>query len=412
MNKQVSIAIENAIRAFIEKVVLSGGDVYIALRYAVCLWNMCELCGCSMEQILDKGQICKNFLRRINEIPGIQPQFVRLHETALKEYRKYMRKPGNENRKKLKDSVALPNSVTLPANAHEDETWYPRIYVDDIKKFRKLIRGLNDESEGMLKSDKWIFRGQGNAKWSLETSLDRIFHDKRCGDVLKQYENDSMWVFSREAYKDLEYRDFKGLNLLALMQHYGCKTRLLDFSLSPYVALYMAIEQYESVENQSCGSSLALWAINLKRLCKLRNDSSWMHIVKYEYENGNSIVESLVDGCQPGVTVVFPTINNHRLSVQDALFLMQNSLQYSFETNLCARFRMGHFTYKEQEISSIAVIRKYLQGGVCKFIINSDKIDEMRQLLKDANVTARTVYPDLTGLGKYVAGLAKNDRAI
>ena len=66
--------------------------------------------------------------------------------------------------------------------------------------------------------------------------------------------------FQRRAHhycKDLPDFDQK-LDWLALMQHYGASTRLLDFSHSFYVAAYFAVE--------NATKDSAVWAVNLDAL--------------------------------------------------------------------------------------------------------------------------------------------------
>ena len=57
--------------------------------------------------------------------------------------------------------------------------------------------------------------------------------------------------------RDMERPD-KKLSWLSLMQHYGVPTRLLDFSTSPYVALYFAIENLAPQKD----GDLAIYAID------------------------------------------------------------------------------------------------------------------------------------------------------
>src|SRR5216684_3693164 len=52
--------------------------------------------------------------------------------------------------------------------------------------------------------------------------------------------------------------DADSFHWLALMQHHGAPTRLLDFTWSPYVAAFFALER--------ATSDAAIWAINLPLL--------------------------------------------------------------------------------------------------------------------------------------------------
>jgi hypothetical protein len=82
---------------------------------------------------------------------------------------------------------------------------------------------------------------------------------------------------------------------------------------------------------------------------------------------------------------------------------MPNALRYSFEDNLRVALGMEHESFHEQVLSEFSELRDLLLHPVCKFTIRQENVNAMRNILRDANVTARTVYPDLTGLGKFVA---------
>ena len=410
------IATEKAIASFAEYLILSGKSVSTVLRYERCLWNLCELFDCGIDRLVGIDQRCFPIFEQLHKCEPLQSNqrlqlesVVQSHENALTAYRKFLKSNNLSDVSETSDNLPHP----LP----EGKTWYPRFNITNIKTLKQLIYTSKKSDKTSLGSGSWIFRGQGNAKWKLEPSLYRVEDRELCGGQLKVFENESMWEFGREASKEQEYRDFKGLNLLALMQHYGCKTRLLDFSLSPYVALYMAIDQYEkdkaSVErhlSSKDGShytddsrpSLALWAINLKVLCNIEDGASWKLVVAHRFKQSEKIVVKHVDSRASGVAVVFPTVCNRRISAQDGLFLMPKRLGCSFEANLRVTLGMGHKSFTEKKLSEPHKIREYLEGGVCKFIIQPDKIDELKMFLRDANITARTVYPDLVGLGKYV----------
>ena len=317
--------------------------------------------------------------------------------------------------------VPLSDYEVQTITSSSGESWYRQIVVDDVQKLRLILSSSYDSNVG----GTWIFRGQGDAQWMLETSLGRVAYSERVktgyGSALKAYERKSMWMFGRDASKDLEYRDFEGLNLLSLMQHYGCKTRLLDFSLSPLVAMFVAIDQYET--NMRCVKgyfkingtrtnvelkkpSLALWAVNLDAFCEPGPDEGWEDQVKRAFYEADDVVVLDKDSEDLGVKVVFPTICNRRISAQDGLFLMPTSLDYAFEENLCKTLGMGSERFHEQPLSKLSDLRSHLPDPIIKFVVRPEKVGEIKQVLRDANVTARTVYPDLTGLGKYVGSMS------
>jgi hypothetical protein len=82
---------------------------------------------------------------------------------------------------------------------------------------------------------------------------------------------------------------------------------------------------------------------------------------------------------------------------------MPHSLSWSFEDNL--RAILPCYNPLEITLSSCTDLQSFLSAPVCKFVIETNWLHEIKLMLKNANINARTVYPDLIGLGKYVGGL-------
>ena len=87
------------------------------------------------------------------------------------------------------------------------------------------------------------FRGQANAKWPLQSSAYRRLLNKRMGHpamaafvfpgYLHERVNETMMRFSAHG-------DQQPLEVMALMQHHGAATGLIDFTESPLAALWFA----------------------------------------------------------------------------------------------------------------------------------------------------------------------------
>jgi hypothetical protein len=76
------------------------------------------------------------------------------------------------------------------------------------------------------------------------------------------------------------------LGWLALMRHHGAPSRLLDWTLSPYVAAYFAL--YEGFKKQSVDLHCAVWAIDIKWL----NEHAWRVLARGEYKEGSVALDS------------------------------------------------------------------------------------------------------------------------
>ncbi len=95
----------------------------------------------------------------------------------------------------------------------------------------------------------WVFRGHGNhgQRWTIESSLHRFLRDRSNIISPKWWaarERAALRRFKQGAHLHLlhlpEKTKTENLSWLALMQHYGAPTRLIDFSLSPAVAFFFA----------------------------------------------------------------------------------------------------------------------------------------------------------------------------
>src|SRR5437763_11891462 len=92
----------------------------------------------------------------------------------------------------------------------------------------------------------WAFRGERDERWPLYSSLSRYLQNFHVAPAAwAEQESRILRIFKRKAHQFLEKPpalddDF---HWLALMQHHGAPTRLIDFTWSPYVAAFFALER-------------------------------------------------------------------------------------------------------------------------------------------------------------------------
>jgi hypothetical protein len=117
-----------------------------------------------------------------------------------------------------------------------------------VESWDTLLRAIDDVLGSQQQS--W-FRGQEKHEWRLQPSINRYLRALP-PEQASNHEINAIMQFMGEAHAQLPAtalpRDPFGWDVfdnyvewLALMQHHGAPTRLLDWSLSPYVALYFAV---------------------------------------------------------------------------------------------------------------------------------------------------------------------------
>lgn len=128
---------------------------------------------------------------------------------------------------------------------------------------------LSEELEG------WAFRGQQDARWPLLSSLSRYLGafvpDK---STWQMREERAIRIFRRKAHNYFANAAALSddLRCLALMQHHGAPTRLLDFTKSPFVAAFFALERASSDAVVYALNTPVLWRASPRKAPDLTRD--------------------------------------------------------------------------------------------------------------------------------------------
>jgi hypothetical protein len=124
----------------------------------------------------------------------------------------------------------------------------------DARTVRSITEFLH-EITTIKEDSRWLCRGQSNEGWPLAPSLARV---KCVADTTRRGEQDMMEEFKRYARAHLERLPSNEWEWLALAQHHGIPTRLLDWTKNPLAALLFA------VSGQSEHDS-AVWCFRYRR---------------------------------------------------------------------------------------------------------------------------------------------------
>ena len=176
-----------------------------------------------------------------------------------------------------------------------------------------------------------IFRGHANAAWELESSIERMIGNNK----IEKFEKFSYDLFESKFHlydKENITPDSK-FAWLSLMQHYGVPTRLLDFTESPYIALYFALESYHPLDNVD----LSIFVINYKSLKEaslkyINSKANPNETLDSIQKNQDAFFAKLIDEFDFGVAwVAEPRKFNTRLDRQSGSFLFSSSSKYKIK---------------------------------------------------------------------------------
>jgi hypothetical protein len=238
---------------------------------------------------------------------------------------------------------------------------------------------LSIYSDSLISS--WAFRGVGNTEWALQSSLERLNTP-----LSVEAERYLLATFQRRAHHYISDPPAKedDLEWLALLQHHGTPTRLLDWTKSPYVALFFALN-----ERREAGGNSALWAIDL-RWCKeqarqLILPTGRIAVVDPDESLGKPETFRAVFFTEPLLQFVAPLQPfrmNERLTIQQGLFLCPGNPRTSFESNLLA--------FPNNEITD----------HVHKMVIPNHLREDILARLNRMNINRASLFPGIDGFAQ------------
>lgn len=276
-----------------------------------------------------------------------------------------------------------------------------------------------------LLGTNYIYRGQSNHLWNLETSLERTSEFERTY-FEKKFDSE----FRRRAHHFISAQETNNLQFpiqrLAMMQHYGIPTRLLDWTRSPYISAFFALsgigerQEKDFTMSENDSPDAAIWAIYKPWLKKARKklfkniSKNLLKIVPKDYQSPFDKLDDpalkgkesalrcfedvfkykdKIEKIDKGVVLLTPETLNARIMAQQGLFLVPMDLQSSFMENLAA---MLEIDAPPSECKNMPVIKLRIPRGIQH---------ELAERLTLMNVTGFSLFPDLEGLSVWIRSI-------
>lgn len=229
----------------------------------------------------------------------------------------------------------------------------------------------------------YVYRGHSNSSFKLESSLYRAFEEVLAitrltgtpGKTInkKGHERLALDKFIANAHLYLPHtpKDDDALSWMSIMQHFGAPTRMLDFTFSPYVAAYFALE--------SGKEDAAIYSLKHSVLKEIDSDYYKDKDLAEMYKNLLS-KEDEINLDDEFLYVYEPHYSNQRLMAQQGLFVIPSTNQISHE--------------------AIIAFYKLNEAEMVKYVIPKEIRREGLKRLQKMNITATMLFPGLEGFCK------------
>lgn len=219
-------------------------------------------------------------------------------------------------------------------------------HITSVSKFLEI----KDQQLYTTESDpgSWIFRGESDFTYPLRPSIGRLLNKGPFPTLEKllKFEQSAFNEFRVSVYNDL--REIDQFILLAVAQHHGLKTRLLDWTHSPLIALFFAVEN--EFEADKAGSILTLQA-------------------GFSFNDYDKTIKSPFHQDLEEYHFLFMPDLSPRIRAQQGVFQL-----FKNPTQACAA------------------------EGLKKYCIPSSSKRKIKRELNDLGISYQTIFPDLNGL--------------
>ena len=285
--------------------------------------------------------------------------------------------------------------------------------INDISTFIEVAERL----------DNYLFRGQPAKYRCLSTSLERIMGE----DLEKQWDVESVILKQFKARAHHFISNPPNLNddveWLALLQHHGGLTRLIDVTESIFVATHFAI-----MSAQKEDSDAVVWGISEARINNLfeaeykKREEHYIPVPPDLYAIiQREALQEHINGIQNGkgsfstvlkIAIISPQRVNERMVAQKAKFIAPLALGNPFIQaffHCMGAQNQDHIKPEWCEFCDLSNRMNHLiPWSAIRFHIPKNIFPSMTKLLDRMNINEATLFPGLDGFARSLQKLATN----
>lgn len=245
----------------------------------------------------------------------------------------------------------------------------------DWKELQELLF-LNSRNESLDRiRSPFIYRGLSDVTYDLKTSLTRM------GGDYPRLEKHLLRNFKKYAY-NAHPQGTSDWHWLALAQHHGLPTRLMDWTYSPYAALHFATENIYRYDTDG-----VIWALNYEKV----ND--------YLPERPQSIIRQVGSN-----SFTSEMLHNAYQTLED-LDHAEGDFVIIFEAASLDQRIVNQYALFSMMSTADGVLSEWMQQYpdiYFRILIPADMKWEIRDRLDQANINERVLFPGLQGLSKWL----------
>lgn len=232
-----------------------------------------------------------------------------------------------------------------------------------------IIKSIDDMVEQikqlkrMYGSQPIWFRGQENSEWHLIPSIQR-------GKLYQKesFVTNDFYIYVNQIEENMPHKTNYAA-WMSLMQHYGLPTRILDWSSSPLVACYFALEKNREKNNDSC-----IWVLIPRRVNKQEGFGECVYPI-----DAYTVQEMLTPAFKPNTKVD----NEFRDKIIACHSVEKNLRMYSQQSS----FTVHNSKKRLEDICDSETLFKLTIPNECK--------QEMYESVSILGISTHFIYPDM-----------------